>query len=128
METEDKVGGSVPFYIWRLRLPEGHTLSPHTVGCGTHLNHFGPRRGSCCPHCSVIGRKVTQRLSEDTELPSMNAHRPKQGRAIVAVETQIFIDLSFIEGESGSHPGHLHNSINNQPIAGLLVFPSEEGV
>lgn len=67
-----------------------------------------------------MGAKVTQEPSKGRELPAMNTHRPRKGTAIVALGTQMFIDLSFTEGENSI--GHLHDIINNQPIS-----PSADG-
>ena len=83
--------------------------------CGICLNQLGPPTGSCSPHYTVMGGKMTWKLSKGGVLPSMNFHRPRKGRAAVAVGTHVFIDLSFIERENGSQPGHLHDLINNRP-------------
>lgn len=47
----------------------------------------------------------------------MNTHRPRKGTANVALGTQMFIDLSFLEGENESSIGHLPDIMNDQPTS-----------
>lgn len=105
--------------------------------CGVCLNQSEPLAGSGSPPPQLHsgGWEMTERLSKGGGLPSVNFHRPRKGRAVVAVELHVFINMRFIECENGSQPGHLHDLVNNQPArpptrlltAFLPIVGREEG-
>lgn len=75
-----------------------------------------------------MGRKVSQGLwGWGSQLLSMNAHRPRRWGATVALDTQTFIDLSFIKGEENrSNLEPLHNLINYHLLTAFLLIKGRD--